>query len=247
MISFVVNGVNQGSNSGYSELLSNLSVGSGLVIKPLQGGMGDGIFFVEKTNDEYLLNRKKVHLNLINNLMKSLEYHGIYLLIKQHRVISRIYDKTINTLRITSYIQKNGSPKIFGAVLRVGTKNTIPVDNFSKGGITANVDLETGITGQPKYRNSEGKCRTIDNHPNTNQKLSDIQIPFWGKIKECVLKFHDDYPAFDLVGWDVILTEDGFYFIEGNHNPNIRQTFIHRNFSDDPSFREFFISKGIIK
>jgi hypothetical protein len=247
MISFVVNGVNQGDNPGFSEILSNLSVENGLVIKPLQGGMGDGIIFVKRTDDGYLLNGEIVHEKLIIDQMNSLEYHGIYPLIKQHRFISEIYDKTINTLRITSYIQKNGTPKIFGAVLRVGSEKTIPVDNFSQGGITVDVDLQTGITHQAKYRDSEGKCITIDHHPNTNHKLSNLTIPYWDDIKKCILEFHQDYPAFDLVGWDIIVTDDGFYFIEGNHNPNIRQTFIHRNFSTDPSFREFFISKGIIK
>lgn len=245
---FISNGTFNAVQEGYNKavFIEKVKEGQSFVIKPIQGGMGNGLYFIRNGNDHLTVNGKEMELTGLESMLGELDYHACYPFVNQHPVLQEIYDKTVNTLRVTSYINNEGKPKIFGAVLRVGTIKTIPVDNFGQGGIALLIDQKKGIVIKAISRDDRGEQQVIDHHPDSHKKLSGFSIPFWHDIQKTIIDFHITYPSFDFVGWDVLIGEQGFYIIEGNHNPGTKQLFLLKNFSDDIEFREFFKFRNII-
>ena len=67
-------------------------------------------------------------------------------IIKQTGPLAEIYPNTLNTIRIlTMFDYHTNKPFIARAVQRIGTKKSVVVDSFTAGGISALIDIESGI------------------------------------------------------------------------------------------------------
>ena len=82
--------------------------------------------------------------------------------------VSAVFDSA-NSIRITTMQDpdQNDSPFIPVAVHRFGSKSTVPTDNVSRGGLFANIDLDTGVMGQAiKFPyETGGKLTWCSHHP----------------------------------------------------------------------------------
>lgn len=129
----------------------------------------------------------------------------------QNEEISKICDKSVNTIRIMTF-GYNGKSEILFAALRIGNGEA-DVDNFHQGGMGVLVDIETGkLVGQAFNKNLD----YFDEHPKSGVKFDGFQIPNWDKIKKLVLEAALESEHIHAVGWDVAVTKDGATFIEGN-------------------------------
>lgn len=124
-------------------------------------------------------------------------------------------NKSVNTLRINTLLDRDGKVHFFKPVLRAGIGNS-HVDNYNAGGVEYAVDLATGIITMPGYCRGEMNCIY---HPGTEIKMVGYQIPKWNEVIENVTKAAKLIPQCRYIGWDVAITPDGIEFIEGNHNP----------------------------
>lgn len=124
-------------------------------------------------------------------------------------------NKSVNTLRINTLLDKSGNVHFFKPVLRAGIGNAF-VDNYNAGGVEYAVDLETGIITMPGYHNGE---MVSIYHPGTDIKMVGYQIPKWREVIDNVTKAARHIPKCRYIGWDVAITPEGIEFIEGNHNP----------------------------
>lgn len=124
-------------------------------------------------------------------------------------------NKSVNTLRINTLLDKDGNVHFFKPVLRTGIGDAV-VDNYNAGGVEYAVDLETGIITMPGY--CGGKISEIY-HPGTTIKMVGYQIPLWKEVIDNVTEAAKSIPLCRYIGWDVAITPDGIEFIEGNHNP----------------------------
>lgn len=124
-------------------------------------------------------------------------------------------NRSVNTLRINTLLDKAGNVHIFKPVLRAGIGDAF-VDNYNAGGVEYAVDLATGVISMPGYRG--GELSQI-NHPGTDIRMVGYRIPMWQEIIECVECAAKHIPGCRYVGWDVAVTPDGIELIEGNHNP----------------------------
>ena len=144
-------------------------------------------------------------------------------LIKQHKELAQFNNTSTNSLRVVTFIKKNGTSEIMpGAILRLGRKGNI-ADNFHHRGIAAYVDLETGIICS-KGIDKEGNRYVL--HPDTKIPIVGFKIPQWEQIKEVALKASSVCPTVRCVGWDITVTEEGrIVIIEGNDkaDPDIAQ------------------------
>jgi len=90
----------------------------------------------------------------------------------------------------------------------------VSVDNFSSGGMAANVDIETGIiftTAQDKL----GKQYIT--HPDTGKQIIGFNIPEWESYKDFAVELASRFPTMRYVGWDIVKLTDGrMCVIEGN-------------------------------
>ena len=124
-------------------------------------------------------------------------------------------NKSVNTLRINTLLDRNGNVHFFKPVLRAGIGDSV-VDNYNAGGVEYAVDSDRGIISMPGYR--QGKMTELY-HPGTDIKMVGYQIPLWTEVLKCVTEAARHIPQCRYVGWDVAITPDGVELIEGNHNP----------------------------
>lgn len=119
----------------------------------------------------------------------------------------------VNTMRIITIIDKSGEPHIAAAVFRIGRGGSA-VDNYSSGGMSALIDVDTGIV-YTQATNKKGKTYII--HPDSGKQIVGFVIPEWDRYKEFALKLAKKYPSMRYVGWDIVKDDRGrMCMIEGN-------------------------------
>lgn len=132
----------------------------------------------------------------------------------QNPVLATPHPQSVNTLRISTAIDKNNVPHIMACCFRMGVNRNC-IDNFSGGGVVAPVDVFSGVISGP--------ARDLDAnyymyHPTTGQLLSGFQVPEWETLKKIVLEVALVVPEMRYIGWDFSLNEHGQWeLIEGNN------------------------------
>jgi hypothetical protein len=88
---------------------------------------------------------------------------------------------------------------------------------MAAGNLAAPIDAKTGIISGPGvYSDITKSPETI--HPITGVSIVGFQIPYWQEILEMTKKASLKHPQNKSIGWDIVVTEDGPGFIEGNHD-----------------------------
>ena len=129
----------------YEDALELLKEKKTLFFKPYGKGKGTGVCRLTWENGAPAIDMKPVTEEELLSFLKKHDNWFLSEAMKQHPYSDRIYDKTVNTIRfITLRDPETHKFKIFFAVQRIGTKETIPVDNGSRGGLVSKIDLETG-------------------------------------------------------------------------------------------------------
>ena len=192
-----------------------------LFFKPYGKGKGTGVVIMTY---DYEKNTPLIDLKPITKeeFLNHLKKHDDWFLseaMKQHEYLDKIYDQTVNTIRfITLKDPKTGLFKVFFAVQRIGTKETIPVDNGSRGGLVANIDLETGTL-------SEARCLWNRNvykvHPDSGAPIEGVKIPGWTKLKEDMINLANHLPYMNFIAWDILITPEGHCIIEANTSSGV--------------------------
>lgn len=180
--------------------------GKALFVKPLDAYEGKGIRRIEvpSSPDETM--------QLFDELKK-----GLYIIeqeLTQHPAMI-FGNRSVNTLRINTLLDRDGHVHFFKPVLRAGIGDAF-VDKYNAGGVEYAVDIETGIITMPGYRS--GEMLQIF-HPGTDIKMIGYQIPLWNEVINTVREAARHIPQCRYIGWDVAITPEGIEFIEGNHNP----------------------------
>lgn len=126
--------------------------------------------------------------------------------------LADINSSSLNTVRATTLIKKDGTPTIVSIILRVGASGS-HVDNWGAGGIGYNFDLETGVCNM---YGRDKKNRPYVSHPGSNVQMIGFQLPYFDELKKYVLELAMVYPKARYVGWDIAITSNGFDLIEMN-------------------------------
>ena len=177
-----------------------------IIAKELDNCGGHGISKIKVTKD----------MNIVYNELLEKKQYLIEEVIKQNKDLNKLYDGSINTLRIfTFYDGKNVN--ILNTILRIGSNSF--VDNFSSGGMYTFVD-ETGTIYVPAINQNDDK---IFNHPVTNTKIVGFKIPNFDKAIDLVKKASLEIKEIKYIGWDIAITDDGASIVEGNEFPGVFQ------------------------
>lgn len=139
--------------------------------------------------------------------------------VEQHGAYSEIYSKSLNTLRLTTLLRRNGKAEVFAAAGQFGSRGSI-TDNDDICGIWANVDLVTGITNAVEINEYTRDIYEI--HPDSGREILGFVHPKFEEMKTLVCRAAKRIPQCRLIGWDVCLTKDGtIELIEGNVTPEL--------------------------
>ncbi|PWH82401.1 hypothetical protein DIS18_09105 [Algibacter marinivivus] len=185
-----------------------------LFLKPLVGIGGDGIILLKKETLKQQIeqNSKQLFSNSFIHQEK----------VEQHSDINKIHPKTLNTLRVLTYIDNNKNMQILSIVMRFGVGDNI-TDNVSAGGFYIPVNMKTGcIEGIGRQDLNEGGGIFIK-HPNSGVVLEGFKIPFFKESCELAKSAANHLPC-RLVGWDIAISKEGPVIIEGNETPGMVMT-----------------------
>lgn len=135
--------------------------------------------------------------------------------ITQHPDMNRLYPHSINTLRITTVICKDGSAHIMYCLLRIGHGGNC-VDNISSGGMYTAIN-DAGQPKGPAFCDKTGQY--FSKHPDTDTDFATFVVPYFKQAQQLCLDAAMVEPRIGYVGWDVAITPDGPILIEGNLIP----------------------------
>ena len=214
-----------------------------LVLKWVHGGGGNNVFLCTRTEDGYQVNDDHYTEAEFRSLVANLDEYLVCEFVEQGSFAAGLYPTTPNTIRlITMYDEVANEPFIAAAIQRIGTDASAPLDNFTQGGLSAAIDLETGELGpgaQPP--DGDGVERHLT-HPDIGAPVEGVSVPGWDRIREQVLEMADACSFVPYIGWDVIVTgPDGeFSVIEANSYPGLKSIQVHGPLLADDRVRRFY-------
>lgn len=203
------------SDNKYSPLDALLDKPGKYICKPLDGIGGVGIITLDVTEKgEILYNKELIDNSAFWKKIEGKRYFIQERITEQHHKMSLLYDKSINTLRITTVRNpQNGDIEVIGCMLLMGARNAI-VSNWHYGGVIINVNNEGRLD---KYGYSLYDKRIIS-HPETKVVFESFKIPYFDLALSEAKRCHSLFYGVHSVGWDFAILPDGIMFIEGNDN-----------------------------
>ncbi len=234
---------------GEKTLPQTLEAHGGFVMKPSDGWQGEGIFSVTKSQGELRVNGQLSTEAALGERTARLSGYLVTERIAQDGYAHAIFPGSANSVRVVT-MQDPGDdhrPFIGVAFHRFGSKTTGPVDNVSKGGLMTHIDPHTGVMGRAiKFPHETGGALSwCAQHPDTGVPIEGQAVPRWGALQQGLLELVETFPFFRYVGWDVIIAQDTFWLVEGNHNPSpVGQVF--HPYLKDPKIRRFFSYYGVV-
>ncbi|SDY82285.1 sugar-transfer associated ATP-grasp domain-containing protein [Nitrosomonas sp. Nm58] len=113
--------------------------------------------------------------------------------------------------------------EVTNAVFRMARSTASVVDNYHAGGIAANVDIQTGVSG----RGTRGAWGTVtdggyERHPETNVPILHRKLPCWPELIHFVQHVHSRLFSDQVViGWDIAILVTGPCLIKTNKAPDL--------------------------
>ena len=214
------------NNSTFVSILEN----NDLILKPFNGCDGGGVFLLSFSKGEYLLNNSRIDETELLKFIKTKNNYIIQKKLTNHSYVRNIFPDSLNTIRIVSAKDSSNHTKIFGAIQRIGTIESAPADNFSRKGLSVDIENDTGILRKgTKYGSfMNGERVFYSKHPDTNQMFDGVKIPFWDEIKKSILNFCSSFPLFEYIAWDIAICDDGkFYVLETNMKSSLDVFQVH--------------------
>lgn len=179
---------------GRNEAISLCANENELIFKPaIDSGAGRLISFYDKKKDS------------IETLERYFDDYKtgfiVQRLVKQHKELARIHNKSLNTLRVISFYFK-GEVKILSAQLRMGSGES-RIDNYSAGGYACDIHADGFLshTAVSKF-GDDSKL-----HP-SGIAFKDIRVPEYDKVLCKVKELHKVTPYYNLIGWDFAISEN---------------------------------------
>lgn len=200
---------------GQSDLSSILDKDLDGFCKIIDGECGDEVFPLRVHRGEIFVKNEKISFPDFKVKIEK----SVYLIqerIFQHSQMNRLYDRSINTIRLTTiYNPKTGDVDFLVATLRIGAHGSY-VDNWAAGGLLIDINSEGKLAKYAFYKPGFGT--KVTQHPDTGIIFENYQIPFFKEVVEEAINLHHYFYGVHSIGWDVAITETGPLFIEGNDN-----------------------------
>ncbi|RLB05736.1 MAG: hypothetical protein DRG83_01865 [Deltaproteobacteria bacterium] len=222
--------------------------GERFVLKPVSGGGGFNVKIIKYEKGKAIVNGAKVVVSQFYKELQRLDNYIITEFVNQAEYSKEIYPYTVNTIRIlTMWDYENSIPFIAIAVHRIGTQRSYPVDNWTQGGMSAHINIETGELGPGVTYPFDGKLRFYSRHPETDSPIQGVRVPNWEKVRETVLKLASNLPFLPYIAWDVVLDENkNIRIIEGNSNTDVNLLQVHKPFLSDARIKKFYSYHGVL-
>lgn len=220
--------------------------GERFVVKPVGGGGGAGVRVISSADGRLTINGKAVDRTEFRAFIEGLSGALICEFIVQHDYATTIFPHSTNSIRILSmWDYEKDEPFLPFAGHRFGRTASIPTDNVSQGGIPVQVDVATGVLKSASLALRGRENVWLDEHPDTHARIKGVRVPNWDIVTSGLVEIARGMSYIPYVGWDVVVTSDGFRVIEGNNYPHLG----HQLFEPllrDPRVRAFYERFGVV-
>ncbi len=208
-----------------------------LAFKASAGTHGDGFYCLGYEDGVYTLNGKPVQREeMVSVLSSQKSFYIITEYLSMHKELKKIYDKSVNTVRIMVINEHGYDPKIMQTYMRIGSSKTGFTDNVGYGGICTMVEKETGRLYMPQTIKSHVfyDCPV---HPDTGTEIAGY-LPEWDQVRKAVLDVARYLCELEYLGFDVAITDKGIEILEINIHQDLHKV---ADFTDE--IKEFFRRK----
>lgn len=215
-----------------------------LVIKPVDGAEGRGVSVVYWAEGEIHRNGHSMTPADFLDYLASLDAYFISEFIQQGEFAQALFPETLNTIRLLTMIDPvTQQAFIAAAVFRVGTRQSMPTDNFRRKGLSLAIAPETGQLGKAAMIPHQGVVNWFEKHPDTGTLLTGQFVPHWSEITRKMLTVANhvyDMKQIKYVGWDVVVTDSGISLLEGNSEPGVSLHQVHQPLLANPQTKAFY-------
>lgn len=187
--------------------------GRALIAKPTDGEGGSGFQKLGTPADAEVLTRL-----LKERFGSSRATWVVQPLVPIHPDLADLALGALPTLRIVTILDEAGMPEVVSATLRFASDPAAEVDNMKAGGLLSAVDLPSGAIGVACKGYGGGD---YERHPVTGAPITGRVLPHWEESKALVVRAHQAFGEYALIGWDVAMTPEGPLLIEGNGKPGV--------------------------
>lgn len=174
-----------------------------VIIKPANESYGgDGIEFWDRTKE----------VSVLREILIQSDDLIIQEILEQHDELAKFHRNSLNTIRIVT-LKIESNTIVLNAILRMGVNNS-KVDNYSAGGIIANLDENGNLFSE----NIQSNGKSISQHPNSQIYFEGESVIHYDEIVKEAINQHNRVPYFKLVSWDFAIDIEGDpVLIEGNY------------------------------
>ena len=218
------------------------------VFRPTWSGSGEGVFFLSREADGLRLNGKPVRHEQACALLSRLDRYLATERVEQADYAREIFPGSTNTIRILTLWDAESGESLSAAVThRFGTSRSAPIDNWhqGRGGVCAAVHAESGTLGKAMRMSDERKLIWEATHPDTGAAIEGLVIPGFEACLEGVKRTAAYFPYCPCIGWDVVITNDGWHILEANPVPGLTIIQAHTPLFRDPRVRRVFEHWGL--
>lgn len=232
----------------FTSLLEHLDKYEKLIFKPfIESDGGRGIFLITINNGEILINNKCVTHQELKTKVEKMNNYIVCEFVQQGDYGQQLFNGVLNTIRIVTMIDPyKGDAFIATAVQRIGTEKCKPVDNWSSGGLSANIDVKTGVLGKAVTYPDNDVLSWYERHPDTHSQIEGVIVPNWTYIKNKVLNLSNQLPYLKYIGWDIVPLDEDILIIEGNNCTDVNLLQVHKPLLSDEQVQQFYRYHGII-
>lgn len=181
-----------------------------LMVKPLDGFCGWGIFHLRCEDGKLIVKGEEISIEKLKEMVSNGRYLIQDYITNQHEGMSKLYPNAVNTLRITVAREKEGL-RVMGRMGMLGAHGT-DCSNWHFGGVSVNLK-EDGTLDKYGYCKIDKKITT---HPDTGVTFEGYKIPYFDEAVALAKRATECFYGFCSIGWDVVITTDGPILLEGN-------------------------------
>jgi hypothetical protein len=204
--------------------------------KPIDGEQGKDIFVLDR------MTYAKITDDVVTKVLSNSYIFQEAIL--QHKVLNKLNDSCVNTLRIATYKNTKNEVEILSIFIRIGRKGAI-IDNAHAGGIVVSMNNDSGKLYSEGIQLITNGGGIFYRHPDSQIIFKDYEIPYFNELKQLVTKAATPF-NFPLLGWDVALTPNGPIIIEVNHSFHLLLSDRMSNgLKRNPTFKELALYHGI--
>lgn len=140
--------------------------------------------------------------------------------IKSHEAIRKLNATALNTTRIVTIL--NGKYPVYITGFQSFATGNAEIDSWGHGSLYVGYnDRESVLKGLGYYHPEVEKYARVEAHPDAGVKFDGYFIPYLNEAVELCLKAHRLLYNNFIIGWDIVITDEGPLILEANERPGM--------------------------